>query len=260
MQDMINLLPDMCIIEQYTQNSMWENIEYKHTINSTNTYLKKKRNLKCGDVVIAETQTAGRGRLGRTWYSPKGNIYMSVCVSLSGELEKAPLTGLAMAVAAAETISRLGAECKIKWPNDIVINGKKVCGILSEMVGNAENGFYCIIGIGINFGTSHFDEKVINPAISLREVYKGNLDVNRMIADLLIQFEKQLKNKNMTEKYKKYCVNIGRNVKIIGSDGEYAAEAVDINENGNLIIKTENGLKTVCGGEVSVRGIYGYCD
>ena len=120
------------VIEYYAKDSMWGNIELKHSINSTNTFLKQKDGLKCGDVIIAEKQTEGRGRRGRTWYSPEGNIYMSMCISPDSELEKAPLTGLAAAVAVAETISALGIECKIKWPNDIVIDGKKVCGIFSE--------------------------------------------------------------------------------------------------------------------------------
>ncbi len=248
------------VIAYYTRGSMWKNIEFKHTINSTNTFLKQKEDLQSGDVAIAERQTEGRGRRGRTWYSPEGNIYMSVCIIPEGELEKAPLTGLAAAVAVAEAVSALGVECKIKWPNDIVIDGKKVCGILSEIIGEAEGGFFCIVGIGINTGVSSFNESVINPAVSICDMYKKKLDVNRFTADTLLALEKQLKNKNMLEEYKKYCVNIGRTVKIIGADGEYTAEAVGINENGNLLIKNENGITAVKSGEVSVRGIYGYCD
>lgn len=256
----VNSLLDKSAVERYLQNSMWRNIEYKHTINSTNTYLKQKHDLKCGDAVVAEMQTDGRGRRGRTWYSPKGNLYMSMCVSPGGEPYKAPLAGLAAAVGAVETISAYGVECKIKWPNDIVVDGKKLCGILSELTGDGKNGFLCIVGIGINLSTSNFDAEVINPAVSLCEVYNGEFDINKFTADFLLEFEKCLNDVNMLEKYKKYCVNIGRAVKITNADGEFTADAVDINENGNLLVKTANGVLTVCGGEVSVRGIYGYCD
>lgn len=247
------------IIEYYTNGSMW-NVETKQIVDSTNTYLKQKNGLKNGDVIIAETQTAGRGRRGRTWFSPKGNIYISMCVRCDSNIEKAPLTGLAAAVAAAKAIFKFGTDCKIKWPNDIVINGQKVCGILSEIAGDDERGVFCIVGIGINTGVSEFGEKVINPAVSLCEVCKREIDKNKLTAELLIEFEKQIKNKNMIDEYKKYCVNIGRTVKIIALDGEYTAEAIDINEYGNLIVKSEKGIAAVRSGEVSVRGIYGYCD
>lgn len=251
---------DKSIIAALTNGSMWKNIELKETVDSTNTFLKHKSDLKCGDVIIAETQTEGRGRRGRTWFSPQGNLYMSVCVNADGSFEKASLVGLTMAVAATETISSLGIDCKIKWPNDIVINGRKVCGILSETAVTQKNNLFCIVGIGINTEISHFSEEVINPAVSLRDVHNEKIDINKFTADLLLTFEKYLNNANMIEKYRKYCVNIGRTVKIADGGNEYTAEAVDIGENGNLIIKTKSGYAAVNSGEVSVRGIYGYCD
>ncbi len=251
---------DKLIIATLTDGSMWKCIDVRETIDSTNTFLKRKSDLKCGDVIVAETQTAGRGRRGRTWFSPRGNLYMSVCVNAGKDFEKAPLAGLAMAVAAAETIVSLGIDCNIKWPNDIVINGKKVCGVLSETAVSHENRRFCIVGIGINTEISHFCEEPMHPAVALCDVCGKKFDINKFTADLLIAFEKYLCTANMIEKYKKYCVNIGKTVKIIGSGGEYTAEAVDIGENGNLIIKTKSGYAAINSGEVSVRGVYGYCD
>ena len=179
---------------------------------------------------------------------------VSFCVKT--DFEKAPLCSLAAAVAAKKALEPV--DCGIKWPNDLVLSGKKLCGILAEAVTKG-NEIFCIVGIGINVKTAEFGEELINPAIALCEV-EEKPDADKICAEILKSFDELIKDtEKMLSLYRKSCVNIGKTVRIIG-DEEYTAEAVGINEKGNLIIKKDGELKTVNSGEVSVRGIYGYYD
>ncbi len=237
--------------------SMWNNIKVLDETGSTNDYIKT--GAEANSVVFARVQTAGRGRRGRTWISEaEGNIYMSVLLEPDFEPEKMPLIGFAAAVAIAETVEKcFGINCGIKWPNDIVAEGKKLCGILCEAV-QKDGKYRCICGIGINLEKSPLDTEI--PAISVKELCGREYDINEFAALLLKNIEFEYNNIDETiEKYRKYCVTTGKEIKIISDTEEIIAKAVGISENGNLIAGLDGKEISVNSGEVSVRGIYGYC-
>ncbi len=230
--------------------------EFFDIIESTNTYLKNHPDLCDRRAVVAKKQTAGRGRRGRSWISPEGgNVYLSVAFKVDFETEKAPLTGFGAAVAAVEAIEEYcGIACGIKWPNDIVADGRKLCGILCELT-EKDGQYYAICGIGINVETAPQGEGIT--AIALKELY-----AEASAAEFTERLLNKLENINITKvicKYKKYCLTIAKEVKIISPDGEYEAKATDVAENGNLIIEKNGEKISINSGEVSVRGIYGYC-
>ena len=225
-----------------------------------------------GTVVIADHQTAGRGRLGRSFESPAGlGLYLSILWRPHCAPEKLlPLTALA-AVAARRAIRRVcGIDCAVKWPNDLVLRGKKVAGILTESVlGVTSMVDSVIVGIGINLrqrpGDFSFDVAAIASSLetesgtsvdgaALADALITELDV--LYADVLPHPERWL-----TE-YRGACLNLGREVQVIFPDGtRRRAEALDIDERFGLTVQyPEGAVETLRSGEVSVRGLYGYAE
>ena len=151
-------------LEQYLKTSwLGKNIVYEEVMESTNTYAKMlgEENVMNDAVVIAKRQTAGRGRRGRNWISPEGNCYISLLLKPSIKTEHASRLTLVTAIALAETIKNVsGLETQIKWPNDVVIAGKKICGILTESSTDVNDLKYVVIGIGINANQSKFDQEI----------------------------------------------------------------------------------------------------
>lgn len=231
------------------------------------TNAEVKRRAESGEteglLVAADMQTAGRGRRGRDWSSPKGvNIYFSLLLKPDIPAEKAPMITLLMALAVAGAI---GDECKIKWPNDVVIDGKKVCGILTEM--SAEQGYvqYIVVGVGINVKVQEFQEgagayagsieqllgRKTDRAVLLSDAAKGFMDLyKRFTEDKDLGFVK--------DEYNKKLAGMGGEVRVLDPAGEYKGVSLGINDKGELMIETEEGLRNVYAGEVSVRGLYGY--
>lgn len=224
-----------------------------------------------GFVVLADCQTAGRGRRGRQWSSPAGeNIYVTVLLRPDFETDKAPMITLlaACAVARAVRISRVLGERvpQIKWPNDLVVEGKKICGILTEM--GMKNGKvdYVVVGTGINCNQTTFPEEIEQKASSLK--LECNHDVNRevitasFLKEFEVLYEEFLKTGSLAfvrEEYEKFLVNKGRKVCVLEPGKEWVGEAIGITETGELTVRRETGeLCKVSSGEVSVRGVYGY--
>ncbi len=221
-----------------------------------------------GTLVVADKQTAGRGRRGRTWVSPAGE---SVCMSLLLRPECAPnqasaLT-LVMAVAVLEAIEELSpGSCGIKWPNDLVMNGKKVCGILTEMSLEKTAIDYVIIGVGMNANQSSFAAEISETATSLFLELGKKTDRAALIGRVLHHFEAAYavfeKPRDLTglmERYNHYLLNKDRQVRVLDPQGEYEGVALGINAEGELLVKKQDGeLVAVYAGEVSVRGVYGY--
>lgn len=195
-----------------------------------------------GTVVIADRQTAGRGRLGHEWQSEKGGIYMSVIITPKKAENVTEIT-LICAVA----VRRALGVGEIKWPNDIVIDQKKVCGILCERTANA---VICGIGINVNNAVS-----ADIPATRL----KGT-DPSKITAAILNNLE-QLSDEdfaNIRREYENHCINVGNCVKAIFHNRTVTGTAKGVTDTGELIIDTPDGEICVNSGEVSVRGIYGY--
>ena len=242
------------------------------TLDSTNTYLKRvAANVADGTVVIAAHQTAGRGRMTRSFESPaEKGLYLSVLLRPQLPPERLlPLTAMA-GTAVCDAVERVcGVRPGLKWPNDPVLNGKKLCGILTELV-MEENQPCVVLGIGLNVSQTaeDFSPEVAEIATSLaaelgRPVSRAVLAVALMEAlDCLYAALKSGDLSEYLESYRRDCVNLGRTVQLIAPDGtREQADALNVDEVFGLVVQTGDGeRKTVRAGEVSVRGLYGYLE
>ncbi len=245
-------------------------IIYYEQLDSTNVQVERlaEDGAPHGTVVVAKSQTAGKGRKGRTWESPAdGNLYMSLLLRPQVEPQRAPMLTIVMAYSVAKAIQRQGYQCpQIKWPNDLVLSGKKICGILTEMH-LAENTIdYVVIGVGVNVNTTTFSEELCDKATSLYLESNRKTTCKRLVGDIVELFEENydrfIEAGNLSflkEEYNAMLVNRGRTVKVLEPGAEYTAYALGMNEFGELIVRKEDGSEqAVFAGEVSVRGIYGY--
>ena len=241
------------------------NIQYFDEIDSTNTYLKKlaASGAPEGTVVIAKKQSAGRGRLGRSFFSPgEKGIYMSVLLRPSIELEKSVLITSMAAVAVAKAIETVsGVTAQIKWVNDVFLNRKKACGILTEAGIDAEKGAleYAVLGIGINVGSMEFPEELQSIATSVSNECGAEVSKERLLKELLKELDAwypTLWTGSFLEESKRRSVLLGKEILVIDSlaaGGSYPAKAVDLNELGNLVIEREGVRSVLHSGEVSIR-------
>lgn len=248
------------------------NIIYLDSTDSTNTYAKKavEEPFKEGTAIIADEQTAGRGRLGRHWVSTKGKgIWMSIILKPDILPADAPKLTIAAAIAVAKALqSCCQLEAKIKWPNDIVAGGKKLCGILTEMSAEADEIRYVIIGIGINANMEirDFGPEVSAIATSIRIESGRTVSRKALTASVLNEFDKIYKIfirdgsiKPLLDEYKVKSAVLGKEVRVISKKEEIIGLAVDISEEGHLVLRLADGShRQIMSGEVSVRGLYGY--
>lgn len=239
------------------------------SLGSSNDYgkaLAKEQSVH-GTLIVADTQTAGKGRRGRVWQSPKGSsISMSLC--LEPKLRTDCVSGLTLvtAVAVAEAVrSVTGCETKIKWPNDVVLNGKKICGILTEMIFK-ESGYAVIIGIGMNVNIDSFPEELKNTATSLKLETGKEISREALIAQVMNCFEPLFEQYEQTSdltllraQYESMLANKGREVRVLDPKEPFTGVAKGITASGNLVVVCEDGKeREVSSGEVSVRGLYSY--
>ena len=253
------------------ENTVGGRIDCFASIDSTNAYLKRiaADGAPDGTVAVAAAQTAGRGRRGRVFQSAadKG-VYLSALLrpQLAADALM-PLTGLC-AVAMCDAVEKVcGVRPQIKWTNDLLLNGKKLCGILTEL--GMENGVlsYVIVGVGINVSqrTEDFEGEVADFATSLerelgREVSKNELAAAIIAAlDALYADLKRGSTADYVERYRRDCVTLGKEVQLLWQDVQEKVFALDVDEQFGLVVRREEGrIETVRTGEVSVRGLYGY--
>ena len=253
-------------------NTTWagKKVVYYDETDSTNNQAKAygEKGEAHGTLFVADMQAAGKGRRGRVWVSPAGSsIYMTILLHPDVLTTKAPQLTLVMAMAVAEGIRKVtGLETKIKWPNDIIVNGRKVCGILTEMSTEIDYINYVVIGDGINVNQETFPEEIRDTATSLKIETGSSVRRSVLIATIMECFE-QFYEVFMTtedlsglqERYNAMLVNLGREVRVLEPGNEYEAHALGINRTGELIVRTVDGQeKEIYAGEVSVRGVYGY--
>lgn len=244
-------------------------IFYKET-DSTNIRINAlaKEGAAEGTVVRADYQTDGKGRRGRSWESPAGtNLYFSILLRPDIKPEKAPMLTLVMAYSVAKAIEAAEElKVQIKWPNDLILSNKKVCGILTEM-SLAEGGIsHVVIGVGINVNMKEFPQELCEKATSLCLEKGQSVDREKLLQQILTEFTKQYKKfleiqdlSFLQEEYNQMLVNKGSEVLVLEPGNEYQGTALGINQNGELLVKKENDeIEAVFAGEVSVRGIYGY--
>ena len=247
-----------------------KNVVYYDEIDSTNNRAKEagEKGTAQGTLFVADMQVAGKGRRGRVWKSPSGSsIYMTILLYPDMAPIKAPQLTLVMAIAVAEGIQKVtGLETKIKWPNDIVVNGKKICGILTEMSTEIDYINHVVIGVGINVNQDIFPEDIRSTATSLKMELGKKVKRSELIAAVMKSFEtcyetfmKTEDLSGLQELYNSMLVNKDREVKVLEPGNEYKAHALGINQTGELIVRTPEGEeKEIYAGEVSVRGVYGY--
>ena len=253
-------------------NTTWagKKVVYYDETDSTNNQAKAygEKGEAHGTLFVADMQAAGKGRRGRAWVSPAGSsIYMTILLHPDVLPTKAPQLTLVMAMAVAEGIRKVtGLETKIKWPNDIIVHGRKVCGILTEMSTEIDYINYVVIGDGINVNQETFPEEIRDTATSLKIETGSSVRRSVLIATIMECFE-QFYEVFMTtedlsglqERYNAMLVNLGREVRVLEPGNEYEAHALGINRTGELIVRTVDGQeKEIYAGEVSVRGVYGY--
>ena len=245
-------------------------LEFEEVVDSTNIRAKElgEKGAPHGTLVVAEQQTAGKGRRGRSWVSPPGSsIYMTLLLKPEVDPSRAPMLTLLMAYAIADAFrGEKNLDVQIKWPNDLVLNKKKICGILTEM--SAEVGYvhYVVIGVGINVNTESFQEEISQTATSLRIEEGVKFQRAELIAAIMQKFEMYYEKfcasgnlSDIMDGYNAILVNKDREVRVLEPGNEYNAKALGINETGELIVEKEDGSRTeIFSGEVSVRGIYGY--
>lgn len=243
-----------------------QNICYRDEIDSTNTLAKALANQGCanGLVVVSETQGAGRGRLARGWISPyaKG-IWFSVVLKPPFLPQEASKCTLLAAVAVVKAVNKIkGVQAAIKWPNDILLNGRKLVGILTEM--NAEFGHinYVVIGVGINTNAEEADypDEVKPLAISVADVAQEPFTRVELLCDILKILEELYEDVlaegfyEVMQQWRKYSCTLGQNVKVIAPDVTYYGIAEDIDEEGLLLVRKNDGtLEKVVAGDVSIR-------
>ena len=221
-----------------------------------------------GTVVIADRQTCGKGRRGRSWHTPENtSIAMSFLLKPQLEAEYASMLTLVQAMAVAEAVEEVTAlKSQIKWPNDILINEKKVCGILTEMNLSGNEISSIIIGTGINVNQESFPEDIREIATSLKNESGKAQCREKLIGALCEKFEQYyeqfLTTKDLSciiEEYNARLVSAGRSVRVLDPKGEYTGDAIGINAKGEFQVRQDDGkIIDVYAGEVSVRGIYGY--
>lgn len=239
-------------------------------IDSTNTRLKQQAEAGAvhGTVMAADSQSAGRGRLGRSWVTPPGSaLAFSVLVRPEISPAKASMLTLAAALAVSEAVDEMtGLQTKIKWPNDIVHAGKKICGILTEMSADMDQVHYVVIGIGLNVSVTEFPEEISATATSLKLETGAQLLRSELLARILGHLEKRYEQfiadqgiSGMRAAYEERLANLQQRVKVLDPAGSWEGTCLGIGEDGSLIVTGEDGsTQRVIAGEVSVRGIYGY--
>ena len=248
------LLPDE-IQKGLTTDYIGQKIYYYKELESSNITAKekvrsKRNELTEGTVIITEKQTGGRGRLGRKWFSPKGGIWLSII--LYPHLSPVYISRITLmtAVAVVKAIKELTQiQGLIKWPNDILIHEKKVCGILTEMSAELDSINWLVIGLGINANIDYkeFPKEIKDISTSLKEILKHKIPRIKLVQLFLSEFEKYYNMLNKKEsalilnEWKLYSHTLGRKIKVKAGNKVIIGQAIDINDKGALIIKKDNG-------------------
>ncbi len=263
---------EKALMDDGTMDAFIKQVCYFDTIDSTNTEAKRlgEKGAVVNTLIVANEQTRGKGRLGRNWESPKNQgIFMSLLLKPELAPAFASRFTLVAAAAVAEALKEVtGVQPKIKWPNDLILDNKKVCGILTELSAEMTQIHYIVIGIGINIAQEAFEEALADKAIAIGQVADGKVNRLDIVRAFVSAFRKYY-DAFVTEgdvsaaiAYNKaHSATLNREVWLIERTARRRVHAVDIDEAGALIVKTEDGiLETVTSGEVSVRGINGYTD
>ena len=219
-----------------------KDLRYFREVRSTNETAREiAANCGNGTVVLAEVQTKGRGRLSRSWHSPTGGIWMSLVLKPEIPLAQACRINMAVSVAIARALSRLyGIKAGIKWPNDLLVNDRKLCGILMEVSAETDRLEYAVVGIGINANVDVNDFPSDWNATSLARETGNQVSRTKLIQTLLTEIEKAYKQMGSLDTYSEWrelSVTLGRRVRVTSSQGDLEGKAVHLSEDGALGIE-----------------------
>ena len=233
-----------------------ENIDFYllDTVNSTNTFAKEKLLNKDYLVVISEQQTAGRGRQGKEWYSPNaGNIYMTIKFRDKNPAPLSLIIGLLISEAM-DSVSGQKINAELKWPNDLLINKKKICGILIESEMSADEVEF-IVGIGINYSLPK-KESWWGEIGELADILPREKLMNSILENIINYKENGYKN--WKDAWEKRCMHIGIELKALSNNQKDTDIGIfkGINEEGKMLLQTKRELRIISSGECSIKGIY----
>ena len=258
---MINESIDALIIDSFlTTKQIGRKISVFSELESTNTYAKNLTHPRQGETVIAKTQTKGRGRRGKTFFSPDNSgLYLSVILDISTDGFNPGLITSCVAVAVAHAIEDVApVTAQIKWINDIYINRKKVCGILAEALlredGTALDRI--VLGIGINIKKVGFPKELEDIATSIENECDKIVSINLLAAKVLNRLEEELENMHtlkFLEESRKRSIVIGREITVIKNGERQTAKAIGIDDNGYLEVIINGKEEKLTGGEVSIK-------
>lgn len=243
-------------------------VHFAREIDSTNLWIKRlaKEGASEGTLALAEFQSAGRGRLGRSWEVPEGtSVMMSILLRPKFEPQYAPTLTLVMGMAVAKAVKSLGFDVSIKWPNDVVVSHKKICGILTEMGVRDGKIDYAVIGVGINVNIKEFPEEMADKATSLYLESGKEFDRSQIPGLVMEAFEEYYEKfaatcdlSGLKEEYESILANYNQPVRVLAKE-PYEGVARGITDGGELLVeKTDGTIVAVSAGEVSVRGLYSY--
>ena len=243
-------------------------VHFARKTDSTNLWIKRlaKEGAPEGTLALAEFQSAGRGRLGRSWEVPEGtSVMMSILLRPKFEPQYAPTLTLVMGMAVAKAVKNLGFDVSIKWPNDVVVSRKKICGILTEMGVRDGKIDYAVIGVGINVNIREFPEEMADKATSLYLESGKEFDRSQIPGLVMEAFEEYYEKfaatcdlSGLKEEYESILANYNQPVRVLAKE-PYEGVARGITDGGELLVeKTDGTIVAVSAGEVSVRGLYSY--
>ena len=243
-------------------------VHFARETDSTNLWIKRlaKEGAPEGTLALAEFQSAGRGRLGRSWEVPEGtSVMMSILLRPKFEPQYAPTLTLVMGMAVAKAVKSLGFDVSIKWPNDVVVSHKKICGILTEMGVRDGKIDYAVIGVGINVNIREFPEEMADKATSLYLESGRKFDRSQIPGLVMEAFEEYYEKfaatcdlSGLKEEYESILANYNQPVRVLAKE-PYEGVARGITDGGELLVeKTDGTIVAVSAGEVSVRGLYSY--
>jgi len=243
-------------------------VHFARKTDSTNLWIKRlaKEGASEGTLALAEFQSAGRGRLGRSWEVPEGtSVMMSILLRPKFEPQYAPTLTLVMGMAVAKAVKSLGFDVSIKWPNDVVVSHKKICGILTEMGVRDGKIDYAVIGVGINVNIKEFPEEMADKATSLYLESGKEFDRSQIPGLVMEAFEEYYEKfaatcdlSGLKEEYESILANYNQPVRVLAKE-PYEGVARGITDGGELLVeKTDGTIVAVSAGEVSVRGLYSY--
>jgi len=244
---------------------MGQRIFYFEEAASTNDLAKELagKGFEEGTLVVAETQTHGRGRLGRRWISPRGGIWFSVILRPAVGSKDAPKIVFMAAVAIAKTIRKmLRLTAKTKWPNDVLIHNKKVCGLLAETSISGDNINFVVLGIGINANVDAkaFPKELTGSLTSLKKESKREIPREEFLQALLKEMEHYYNEftrgrfARILEEWKSLTDMMGKDVEVVSLDERFGGKAIDVDQDGALIVKLEDeSVKRVFSADASIR-------